>query len=277
MKTKKEKNIFTDLSKSVYIIARGRKIGKDQNSILQWNTLGTGFLVGVNKFVTCCHVIDDPSKGDNMRHQDGDMYYLINRDDNFKIHWHIFKDAKLNEDIFLYPEKDFAFMKLRDDFYGPKEKPFKEKDVFIHISKDFHNIGKEIGVLGYPLSALIFENQDLYKPVIGNILLRANRGIINTRFQTTEKLHHYEFTLSFYPGNSGGPIFDIQTGELVSIVRGFRTISIDILENELNEEQLKRLKNYKEKSYITQNNAMYSFGIATNSLLDIFKEHRIIF
>ena len=251
--------------KSVYLIARGRKI-VDKT---EWTTLGSGFLAKPNKLVTASHVINDPTKKDpKMLHKEGDAYYLLRKDDENNIHLHVYPYA-LNKSIFIYPAEDIAIFHLEDSFYKLKGQVFARKEEYIPISKGFCAIGTEIGILGYPISALRFENGDFNRPIIGNILLRTDQGVVNCRYQA-ERVFAYQFTLSFNPGNSGGPIFDSKTGRVVSIVKGFNTILLM--------DKNKEIAGQGENPPVIPGHAhaTYSVGFATPTFLDIFKKHGIL-
>ena len=265
------------LKKSVYIIIRGRKTNINDKEAIKWVTLGTGFLAAPNRLITAAHVINDPDlqKDELFRHQEGDRYYLLRHDDVGNYHFAI-RDLYIKKQIFVYPELDLAIIYLDEEFYKKKNKIFNKKDNYIRISTDFLPIGSEIGVLGYPLCKLEFNNRDINQPLIGNILLRTDLGVINCRYLTKEKKYIYEFTLSFNPGNSGGPIFDVKTGKLVSIVTGYKLIPISVKEKIISEEEIKKLKVYKEKAFIEVAHTSYSVGFATPSFLEVFKEHNII-
>ena len=261
------------LKKSVYLIARGRKASNNKE-IINWSTLGSGFVGAPNRFITAVHVINSPKKGDIAQHQDGDKYYLLRHDDVNKWHLHIF-EPKINKDIFIYPNVDLSIIYLSDSFYQLNDKIFVDKNDFIRIYRDFLPIGSEIGVLGYPLCKLEFKDHDINKPKIGNVLLRTDKGVVNCRYKTSKVNSLYEFTLSFNPGNSGGPIFDIKTGKVISIATGYKSFLINQKEVEIPENVMKNFQIYKNKSYIETIHAIYSIGIATPSFIEILNKHNI--
>ena len=263
------------LKKSVYIIVRGRKIEVGGKDSINWVTLGSGFIAAPNRYVTCAHVINDPKKGELAQHRNGDMYYLLRHDDDGNFHGNIVK-PKLDKEVFIYSDIDTAIVYLDDEFYQIGNQVFADKDDFIRVSKDFLPIGSEVGVLGYPLCGLVFQDGDINKPMIGNVLLRVDKGVVNCRLRPSKENYLYEFTLAFNPGNSGGPIFDISTGKVISIVGGYRSIRINEQEIDIPEEGMKNLKTYKEKAFIETLNANYSFGFATPTFLEVFKKHNII-
>jgi hypothetical protein len=263
------------LKKSVYLIARGREETVNNKDLINWKTLGTGFVASPNRFITAAHVINNPNKVEVSQHQDGNKYYLIRNDDNNNWHAHIF-EPKINKDIFVYPDIDLAILYLNDGFYKKGNRVFVDKNDFIRISKEFLPIGSEVGILGYPICKLNFANHNINNPKVGNILIRTDKGVINCRYKTSPKHFLYEFTLAFNPGNSGGPIFNIKTGKVVSIVRGHKFIRLAEKENIIPEKKINNFKVYKEKSFIETFTATYSDGFATPTILEPLIIHNII-
>lgn len=279
IKRPKKFHSFSDcvslLKKSVYVIVRGRKTEINGKEAINWITLGTGFVAAPNRLLTAAHVIDNPILGENAKHIDGDKYYFLMHDDENKFHIRVF-EPKLDKQIFIYSDIDIAVIYLDDEFYQVGDKIYANKNDFIRISKEFLPIGSDVGVLGYPLTKLEFENQDFGKPKIADVLMRVDRGVINCRYQVSENKYLYEFTLTFNPGNSGGPIFDTKTGRVISLVKGYKTIRINEKEVIIPTEGLNKLKEYKEKAFIEVLNANYSFGFATPTYFEVFKKHNML-
>lgn len=261
------------LKKSVYIVARGRKFEINNQEVINWVTLGSGFVVAPNRFLTAAHVINNPNRSLG-QHLEGDKYYLL-RNDGENVHCTIF-EPRIDKEIFLYRDVDIAVIYLDDNFYQIGDKVYADKNDFIPVSEKFLPIGSMVGVLGYPLCKLAFENKDFRRPKVRNVLLRVDKGVINCRYQTSATSYLYDFTMVFNPGNSGGPIFNVETGELISIVRGFKNIKIAEREIIIPDKKLKKLKTYKENAYIEALNATYSFGFATPTFLNVFRDNNII-
>lgn len=266
------------MKKSVYLIARGRNIDEDNPDRLNFVTIGSACVVAPNKMITAAHVINNPNAPSPLAtHADSDSYYLIRHDD--ENNWHAaIVQLTLDTNLFIYPDLDLAIIYLPDSFYEGNQQVFALKDDYIRIDPNFRTIGTDVAVLGYPLCVLNFEEEQLDKPMVGNILLRADAGIINCRFRTASEIAKYQFTMPFNPGNSGGPIFNWRNGQLLSIVQGYDAIAVNIKEQPLNAEQKQDLgiEDYTEDSFIDVIHAIYSNGFATHSFVNAFKEHNIL-
>lgn len=266
------------IKKSVYLIARGRALNPEKPDQLEWFTIGTGCIVSPNRMITAAHVINDIKDTNELKqHKQGDKYYLIKCDDEGNWHYRFFT-PELDKSLFVYSEIDLAVLYLEEEFYQDGDKIYALKDDYIRIDQKFRMIGTEIAVLGYPLCKLDFNDSDVNKPKLGNILIRIDSGVINSRYLIANNIYRYEFTIAFNPGNSGGPIFDWRTGQLLSIVHGFKAVPINMSEHILSEKEKKSadIKEYTEKSFVDVVHANYSVGYATPSFVGTFKLHGII-
>ena len=265
------------MKKSVYLIARGRQMQVDGKMFISWTTLGSGFLAAPYRLLTASHVINNSTKGTELAlHRASDIYYLI-RNDGDSFHGRSFV-PELNKELFLYPDLDIAVIYLDERFYNADDPNVPTKDDYFRVDTSFGPIGSAVGILGYPLAKLEFENLDIARPRVGNIFLRAEAGVINTKYKTQQGSSVYEFTMMFNPGNSGGPIFDIKTGKVISLVEGFRSTPIVEEERVLTDDGAKNLKVYKEKAYISSIHATYSIGraTATPAIVELLKKHNVI-
>lgn len=267
------------MKKSVYMIARGRVLDTKKPDEIKFATIGTGFLAAPNRMLTAAHVINDIIKPNEFnQHKDGDIYYLIKHDDQGVFHYRFFT-PKLNTTLFVYPEIDLSVIYIEEEFYSQGDNVYLSKDDYIRVDPNFRPIGTEVAVLGYPLCVLDFEDKDVAKPKLGDIILRVDTGVINSKYNTSKDVSRYEFTIAFNPGNSGGPIFDWRTGQVLSIVHGYRSVPINISEIPMSQDEKKKygVKIYSQETYIDIVKANYSVGYTTPSFFEVLKKHNIIY
>ena len=93
-------------------------------------------------------------------------------------------------------------------------------------------VGQEIGVAGYPLARLRVEEGQLR---YDGLIFRVAKGVVTSTYQTNINsdqgrvlagLHIVEVNFLFVPGNSGGPVFDAETGRVCAFVQGYTTVKI---------------------------------------------------
>jgi V8-like Glu-specific endopeptidase len=239
----------------VYAVARLRVDGQS----ISCTSLGTGFFVGKNRFMTCSHVINNP-ESNGEKHVDGDMYCLIRRDENGT--WHQSPNLLLKNDetLFDYPDSDMAILYIPDSFYSNGNGGyFLHPEHYLPLSKKQVNIGTEVGVLGYPMQQIGFTPDS--KLDISGIFIRGDMGIVNTRYYLNgqseeDKTHFYEFTMAFNPGNSGGPILDIRTGKVVAMVHAYKSIPIQL---------------------VIEVRTLYSVGLDVHNYKQYSENHQIVF
>jgi len=267
------KDIVALAERCIFLIARIRQNPGSNPPTSTAIAIGTGFIVAPHRMITAAHVLDNtaPNVGELTRHRPGDKYMFLRREQNGNAYWHSAKYT-LGNDIFMYPApKDLGVIHLPIHFYSPGN--VEEQD-FLQVSQEFCGLATPVGVLGYPLPDLRFDNNDLNKPLPGNVFPRVDQGIINTCYTMSDHTLRYEFTMAFNHGNSGGPIINLEDGKVISWVHGYKLIDTNLIEKDIPNTFTPR--EYTQKTYIESVQATYSVGIATASVLKELREHDII-
>ena len=212
IKSRKFHEVVADLRRVVFSVIRDRP---NSSGGISSAALGTGFFVRRDLFISCEHVLN-PSAAP---HLPGDSYRLIANlsDNNATVH--TVPSPQVGKELSLFPEIDLAVLQV----------PPSEEQEFAAISYDDVLVGHDIGVVGYPLARLGTDTA-------GNLLLdgliyRAGRGVITGRFRgdiTAAALNIplLEVNFMFVSGNSGGPVFDPETGRVVGMVQGIQWFKI---------------------------------------------------
>jgi S1-C subfamily serine protease len=261
------------LKRSVFLIARGRQ----QGGQTQWVTLGSAFLCGPGRLMTCAHVIEDATSANPIAkdHFDTDQYILLNHDDEDNFHYNVGSYTE-GSDLTIYPDHDLAIINVPDAFYQTADGTIvRDKGEYIRISSSVARLGLPVGVLGYPLTTLAFDGQDIMKPRLGDVILRADTGIVNAKYAAAADRVFYDYTMAFNPGNSGGPVFDSRSGRAVAVVKGFRTIDISTREVQLPPGFT--TTNYTLPSYISAVTTSYSVGIGLSPLTELLSSRGITY
>jgi S1-C subfamily serine protease len=180
--------------------------------------LGSGFFVAPKVFLTCHHVVNSVTNP----HQPGDHYQLIQSlAANTAVATTPFV-ASVGTDLHLYPDQDAAILQVPGDAHP-----------FAAIGYSDFPEGAEIGVAGYPLSSVLPGQNG--GPVLINVVYRVAKGVVTATYSQSIKpgpepqtamLNTLEVNFLFVPGNSGGPIFDAETGRVFAFVHGFRDTQI---------------------------------------------------
>jgi V8-like Glu-specific endopeptidase len=245
-KKREFRRIVADLRHAVFAVVRQRPI---EDGKFQTLPLGSGFFVSPTVFVTCWHVIDDPRNP----HKDGDRYTLINNlDGKNSIVYDI--GGGVGTDIHLFPDMDFAIISCKT----------RPEQAYIPIGYACLPVGSEIGVAGYPLPSVGI-NPDGSANITG-LVYRVAKGTATAVFRTNWDAgdgHPLKDTLvvevnfHFVPGNSGGPVFDAETGRAFAYVKGSTNPKI----NEFVDTAQIKVPEHLPKEYITGIRVVYSIGL----------------
>jgi hypothetical protein len=128
----------------------------------------------------------------------------------------------VGNDLHLFPDRDAAIFQI-----AWESKPYGAVG-YTDIPE-----GTEIGVAGYPLPQIIAVPNG--GPQLINFIYRVAKGVVTSTIRQSLKpgldpltiqLSTVEVNFLFVPGNSGGPIFDAETGRIIAYVHGFKDSEI---------------------------------------------------
>jgi len=162
-------------------------------------------------------------------------------------------------DIHFFPDRDAAILHLSD-----AERPC------VSLSYSDISAGAEIGVAGYPLPRFLVDaNGNLQ---LANLIYRVAKGVVTSTVRQslspaseteTMELKTIEVNFLFVPGNSGGPIFDAETGRVLAYVHGFMDSQIVQRYSNTNQEYIAAGAPAK---HIQALHAVYSLGIKLDAI-----------
>jgi hypothetical protein len=220
-------------------------------------TLGSGFFVSSNVFITCYHVLMNAGSP----HQDGDRYDLAsNLGTRGTVH--SVANAVVGQNVHLFPEDDLAIL-IADG---------KQDRAYLPLDYGEICVGAEIGVAGYPLSRLNVVNG---RVVFTGLIFRVAKSVltatysVNINTQTGIMLTNVpvlEVNFMFVHGNSGGPMFSAETGRVIGFVHGYQTYKVQ--EKIETVSMLATLPQGMSNTYIDNQSALYSLGIALSRIRD---------
>lgn len=207
--------VVYDLRHAVFSVVRFRP-SQQQSGLFVITVLGSGFFVSPEVFITCWHVIDSPQGP----HQAGDKYQLVANLGSTPVAYPV---GDIGTDIHLFPDEDLAVLICKAN----------KDQAYLSVSYADIQVGTEIGVAGYPLAMLSTDAHG--NPDVKALVYRVAKGVATGvyRYNIDHNDGHplpnrevVEVNFMFVPGNSGGPIFDAETGRAIAYVKGFRTHKI---------------------------------------------------
>lgn len=249
-------DVVDEIRHATYAVLRLRPTATGDFDVF---ALGSGFFFSKRGFLTCNHVLNDARNP----HRDGDGYRLVNSlasteaglmsGRSFDI-----MNVKRGTDIHFFPESDCAVL-IQNTGQAQRFVAFDYGEV---------DAGREIGVAGYPLPTFQVVLVNGQRALTYNgLIYRVAKGIVTATYLTNldtpatgllKDLAVIEVNFLFVPGNSGGPIFDAQTGRVLGFVQSFRTNTVQRTHvkgpfNDLGAEA--------PDSYVETAHAIYSLGI----------------
>ena len=190
-----EVNMLSRSLKKVRPATWGVALFRKKPGELRIEFAGTGFFVSPIYFVTSAHVIN-PEPPISPR----------GPSDEIRIYW---PDPDKEEDILQSPIMQIAHVDEERDVAVLKA-PFKSKS-FVAIRFDSFNDGESVAMYGYPGATGVKNRVQAFG--------RANAGIVS--MQTRKgPMELIETNITANPGNSGGPLFLVNSGEVVGIQKG---------------------------------------------------------
>ncbi|MGC2162641.1 MAG: serine protease [Silvibacterium sp.] len=239
--------VVKDIRHAVFSVVRSRPL--EDGKFLNF-CLGSGFFVSSSVFVTCWHVIDAP----NSPHKEGDQYALVNNLDGTNGMKYLITGG-LGKDIHLFPDLDFAVILCTA----------KPDQAYMPVGYSDVPVGAEIGVAGYPLASIIADENG--NGTLDGLVYRVARGVATAVYRINwdsgdghplKNAPVIEVNFFFVPGNSGGPIFDSETGRAFAYVKGLTTPKVS--ERIETFTLIPRPENM-ENAYVASVHAVYSIGL----------------
>jgi S1-C subfamily serine protease len=116
------------------------------------------------------------------------------------------------DQVFARTDYDLALVRILPHFALPNGYPTLDIEPYENISE-----GDEIATCGYPLGNFLFEQ-------MGTITSSFTRGSISSIVPSAslpkELLKLFQLNLTATYGNSGGPVFSVQTGRVFGVLQG---------------------------------------------------------
>jgi len=163
--------------------------------------------------------------------------------------------GELGKDIHLFPDRDFAILLSNS----------KPDQAFLPISYADVPVGQEIGVAGYPLARLTTDANG--NVTLSGMVYRVAKGVATAFYRSNldagdghplTDVMLLEVNFLFVPGNSGGPIFDAETGRVIAYVKGFQRHKIQEVHEHC---QLIPVPQGLNAEYLDSVYAVYSLGL----------------
>ena len=120
-------------------------------------------------------------------------------------------EIRIERVVWVAPDSgpDIAFLKLEQKSSAVGRRK-------LDLSEEIPRAKLPVAVVGYPASDIRFSDQDLANKIFGGIFNKKRLAVGNLLAVSDELITHSCSTLG---GNSGSPVFSLETGRVVAIHR----------------------------------------------------------
>ena len=177
----------------------------------------------------------------------------------------------LDTNLFLFPDCDLALLKC----------PPVAGRAYVALEYGDILTGTDVAFAGFPANQL---GQDQNGAIsYAGALFRVGKGVVTSRYKKNLTLQNGAPTLTdvpivevnfmFLPGNSGGPVFNIENGRVFGFVHGFTAAKL-----REKVETVTLIPNFPadmEKRYVENLNAVYSIAIKLDRVRPHLEAHAV--
>lgn len=227
---KKPTSIFQRVKRATVAIAMLQKEPVNMQTEVPYEIIGSGFCIDPSGIViTCRHVIDAfMSKSIEDQISDAKSDPSVSKKEIIPISpgkvvipYALFYDTTVSKgqivvsavgggNMIALEDYDIAVMYLGPRAGGKKEYPFLRVEDYSKIQE-----GKDIGICGFPLGNFLFKQ-------LGTLTSSFTRGIVSSIIPSPdvsqEQLKGFQLNATATHGNSGGPVFSIDSGKVFGIL-----------------------------------------------------------
>lgn len=151
--------------------------------------------------------------GDDSGYDGNGTGFLVSQEGHIVTNYHVIENAStidvqfnINGEVKVFPAKVMVNDKINDLSILRLEEEFEFEVIPYFIDFNTQDVGENIFTLGYPMI-----------DVLGSEIKYTN-GEVSSKTGVDNDIRVYQISAPIQPGNSGGPLFNNQTGNIVGII-----------------------------------------------------------